>query len=415
MGQTQNSCLQLDGDYDFVAVPSLLECFPNLTIEMWVNRSHTDNFVDGLFGNQGWWSCGDLHYQIDRGDPAARWHFNVACGSQESWSGIDIPEYEWCHLAVTYEQGQEVVYYYNGQEAIRVPTEGDLCANLNQADLSLGCTHSSVSDRYFRGKMDDFRIWDYIRSPEDISGNMSEELSGSESGLVLYYNFNTPSGSTVIDLSPNHFDGTLSGDAVIVECNDLILPVDLLSFDAVSSDGAIRLSFSTASESSNDHFEIWKGEDADEGFALLTLITSQGNTASGHSYEYVDRDVEAGETYWYYLVDVDLNGNRTEHRNHTLSATAGVSSEVPASYSLTAYPNPFNPATTISFSLPDAEFVRVTVFDLTGREVALLLDKPVSSGQHHVTFNATGLPSGIYLVQLQAGEMKLAQKVALVK
>lgn len=196
---------------------------------------------------------------------------------------------------------------------------------------------------------------------------------------------------------------------------DEILPVELLSFNAVSSNDVIRLSFSTASETDNDHFEIWKSENADDESALLTSISSQGNSASEHHYEYVDRAVEAGRTYWYYLADVDINGNRTEHRSQTISATAASSSGVPTEYILTAYPNPFNPTTTISFTLPEAGAAQVAVYDLTGREVAQLVSESLSSGQHDATFDASGLPSGIYLVRLQAGAIQLTQKVALVK
>ncbi len=67
------------------------------------------------------------------------------------------------------------------------------------------------------------------------------------------------------------------------------------------------------------------------------------------------------------------------------------------------YPNPFNPATKIGFSLPEAADVRLEVFDVTGRQVALLLNEHKPAGHHDVTFDAGDLSSGVYLYRIQAG------------
>ncbi|MEX1054676.1 MAG: T9SS type A sorting domain-containing protein, partial [Rhodothermales bacterium] len=65
------------------------------------------------------------------------------------------------------------------------------------------------------------------------------------------------------------------------------------------------------------------------------------------------------------------------------------------------YPNPFNPATTIEFSLPSASRVRLAVYDMLGREVAVLVNGALSAGTHGADFNASRLPSGAYMYQLR--------------
>ena len=65
------------------------------------------------------------------------------------------------------------------------------------------------------------------------------------------------------------------------------------------------------------------------------------------------------------------------------------------------YPNPFNPMTTIPFDLPEASRVQIHIYDLTGREVAVVASGQYSAGSHTVTFNGSGLPSGIYLIRAQ--------------
>ena len=80
-----------------------------------------------------------------------------------------------------------------------------------------------------------------------------------------------------------------------------------------------------------------------------------------------------------------------------------------------AYPNPFNRQTVISFELRAASQVELGVFDTTGREVQTLVDDRKTAGLHDVTFNASGLSSGIYFVRLQTGDGVKSQKLLLLK
>jgi len=79
------------------------------------------------------------------------------------------------------------------------------------------------------------------------------------------------------------------------------------------------------------------------------------------------------------------------------------------------YPNPFNPATVISFNLPDQEQVRLAVYDMLGREVAVLVDETRTAGSYQVTFNASKLSSGSYIYRLEAGGQILTQQMTLIK
>jgi len=65
-----------------------------------------------------------------------------------------------------------------------------------------------------------------------------------------------------------------------------------------------------------------------------------------------------------------------------------------------AYPNPFNPSTTLSLDLASTGEVELTVFNLGGQRVRTLVDGPMAAGRHELTFDATRLPSGLYLARL---------------
>jgi aminopeptidase N len=84
-------------------------------------------------------------------------------------------------------------------------------------------------------------------------------------------------------------------------------------------------------------------------------------------------------------------------------------------YGLSVYPNPFNPYTTIRYSLPEAQFVALSIFDLLGREVAVLSQGYQSAGEHTVQWNAARQSSGIYLCKIRSGQWYETRKVMLLK
>lgn len=79
------------------------------------------------------------------------------------------------------------------------------------------------------------------------------------------------------------------------------------------------------------------------------------------------------------------------------------------------FPNPFNPSTNIKFYLPSRAFVSLKVFDLIGREVAILANEELSAGNHSRQWNAANMPSGVYFYRLQAGQLTLTKKLVLLR
>ena len=87
----------------------------------------------------------------------------------------------------------------------------------------------------------------------------------------------------------------------------------------------------------------------------------------------------------------------------------------PYALSLSAYPNPFNPSTTLSFSLPKAGNVKLEVFDVTGRLVTTLADERFEAGEHTLRFDGSALPSGVYFARVHTGDVSQTQKLLLLK
>ena len=80
-----------------------------------------------------------------------------------------------------------------------------------------------------------------------------------------------------------------------------------------------------------------------------------------------------------------------------------------------AYPNPFNPVTTIEFALEKRGPVNLSVYDMLGRSIAVLVDSEMNAGTHSVAFNASHLPSGLYIIRMEASRQHWTQWVSLVK
>ena len=218
---------------------------------------------------------------------------------------------------------------------------------------------------------------------------------------------------------------------------DNSLPVQLLSFQAISNDNGIMLEWQTASEINNLGFEIFRRSELDTvyrkiaSYETVPELVGQGDSNIGATYRYLDSKVIPGETYWYKLVDVDYDGSRTEHP--PVMATfiyAGVvkirKGELPSTLQLAQnYPNPFNHRTIIEFSVPasgvqEAIPVQLRIFDITGRPVATLLDGNLSPGYYQVSWDGkthagTIAASGMYLYVLRTPRQMVSRRLMLVK
>ncbi|MBU1937256.1 T9SS type A sorting domain-containing protein, partial [bacterium] len=124
---------------------------------------------------------------------------------------------------------------------------------------------------------------------------------------------------------------------------------------------------------------------------------------------------------FYWTVHAAAEGDTVEASNGEglfymdIIGIADEASVMPLKYSLSAYPNPFNPSTRITFDLKKAGHVSLKVFDLLGREVAILVDEVHPAGIHNATFDGSDLPSGIYFYRLQAGDFVQTKKMVLLK
>ncbi len=158
------------------------------------------------------------------------------------------------------------------------------------------------------------------------------------------------------------------------------------------------------------------GGDVDGGGSFLygTRITLEAIANDGRVFE---NWTEAGE-----IVSTSPSYTFTVTGARNLVASFGIDTnienetELPRKVTLNQnYPNPFNPTTIIEFALPESGFVRLDVFDITGRHISTLINGQVQAGSHTKTFDASRLSSGVYLYRLQTAQTVLTRKMILIK
>ena len=181
----------------------------------------------------------------------------------------------------------------------------------------------------------------------------------------------------------------------------------------------LRVTYSPANDGTNDFVSAQLRNSYNEAFphALLRIAMPPANdyVVSGGTLTQVDATADPVICY----VEVNL----AARRNVTVTVEADHTTDGPApapAQRLSVHPNPFNPCTEIAFTLAEPATCRVTVFDLRGRTLAVLVDEHRAAGAHTVTWHGTdtggeALASGTYLLGVQAGSYAETRKITLVR
>jgi hypothetical protein len=194
-----------------------------------------------------------------------------------------------------------------------------------------------------------------------------------------------------------------------------LIPVELISFKANISDGNVKLYWSTATETNNLGFEIYRTiKNNEQSWQKIGFVQGLGTTTEVQSYSFTDKSTLSGN-YLYRLKQIDYDGS------YEYSNIIEVEVLNPTEFSLEQnYPNPFNPGTTIKFMISSAlggGFTILKVYDVLGNEVAVLVNEEKQAGIYEVEFsnNNLNLTSGVYYYQLIAGSYIATKKMMILK
>ena len=271
-------------------------------------------------------------------------------------------------------------------------------------DPITNCNESSFSNGYIAGQIA------YLANKLNISPQQARLLARSNSSSaqsITYVQYGK------IDL----------GNAIQSSDSTSTLPIELTSFTAAQSINHVTLNWTTSTELNNYGFEIERSQSPipsqREGALRIPLLGNwetigfvygSGNSNSTKYYSFIDKDIFQSGEYFYRLKQIDDDGS------FKYSITVQLKINKPLSFELKQnYPNPFNPITKISWQSPVSCRQTLRIFNLLGKEVAVLADKEKPAGTYEVIWNAANMPSGVYFYQLKAGSFTDIKKLLLLK
>lgn len=190
----------------------------------------------------------------------------------------------------------------------------------------------------------------------------------------------------------------------VIFMNSNTLPVSLVYFSATAKEKAIGLRWTTASEFNNKGFEIQRSNNG-VNWSAVGFVGGAGNSTSTINYSFDDENLSPGK-YYYRLkqIDIDLRFVYSPIVSAVLGGKEFFSLEQ-------NYPNPSKSETIIKFTLPRPAKVNLSLFDMNGRLVKVLLDGSKDSGTHAISLNASTLSTGLYYYKIQAGENSAVKKM----
>lgn len=400
------------------------------TIDTWFSRAHNIFIDDGYAYVIGTNNGGGMHI-LDLSDPV-----NPTRSSYYTGSGYIHDVYVWDDTVVACA---EDVY-----DLVDVTNKNS--AQLISSSIALPgiYAHSgwmTEDKRYFFGTEEfnsiDITVWDLVdRTSWNLVVPSWEMPTGStvhnlfikgDYAHVSYYS----DGYVVLDIS-DPLNPILAGDyntssmwgcypylpSGITICSDMddglyvfqfdgSVPVELSSFTAKTNENSVLLSWETVTEKNNQGFEIERKVEDD--FITIGFVSGYGTTTESKQYSYQDKSLDNG-VYEYRLKQIDFDGS-FEYSDVVEVEVSSMNTFVLEQN----YPNPFNPSTNIKFNLPSSDFTNLSIYNMVGEKVSELVNEVIPAGEHNLNFNASNLPSGIYIAKLSAGTFNQTIKMTLLK
>lgn len=224
----------------------------------------------------------------------------------------------------------------------------------------------------------------------------------------------TSSGNTYIRSGDNNSDYTLvaaSSISDVPNSGSTALPVQITVFMLTVNKNKVTLTWSTATEVNNYGFEIQRSlvNGQRSVWEKVGFVQGNGNSNSPKNYSFKD-EPKGGREFRYRLKQIDFNG--AFEYSEIVTTILEKANEFKLEQN---FPNPFNPITRISYTVPERTNVKLCVYDLLAQKIAELVNGYHEAGRYEVTFDGSTFPSGTYFYKLEAGSYVEVKKLLLIK
>ena len=244
----------------------------------------------------------------------------------------------------------------------------------------------------------------------DLSNNNGASFKNIAKGITAtQFSWDTTGSgvknSSLLRVTGYSIDSTLSG--FDTTRYDSIVPVEMIIFKATKTSNGVLLKWSTSVEQNNRGFEIQRSRDG-VNFVKIGFVEGRGTTITIQEYKFLDHPTESGKIY-YRLKQMDFSGR------FNYSEIISVQWKPDLIALAHNYPNPFNPTTMIGFAIMEKGNVKLSVLNVLGEEIRVLLNEELEAGYHSIDFDGNELPSGVYFYKIQSGNFIDTKKMILLR
>lgn len=267
-------------------------------------------------------------------------------------------------------------------------------------DLTIDATNSIISIMVYKNVTSRFNL---KLEPPNVDHFDSNTVINQWQQLVFDHSDAIGQTAATLTIIPDQEDGARTHSSITywdnIDFSGSIVPVELTSFTGKYVGNTVQLKWSTATELNNLGFDIQRSAEGNR-FVTIGFLQGKGTTTESNNYSYVDRAISPNTQYSYRLKQIDFDGS------YDYSEPVNLGKSLPVDFELSQnFPNPFNPSTKISFSLPVNSNVSLDIYNLIGEKVMTVYDGELEAGTHSYEVNGADLSSGIYIYRLtSAGE-----------
>ncbi len=389
----------------------------SFTAEFWMATTGLDEIVLST-----WTGEEDRNYPLEMVvDAAGRIRFYCGQpGRHTSMSSIrPLADGTWHHVAVAYHGEQRALRLMVDGVAVDSVEQVSLPGGYLRPDLAVGGrlppANSTGRVALFSGYLDVLRLWNVARSPSEVRQTMREEEIRQESEeersrwtreaeQVITFTFDEPPPAEVVRRWPREAERVAS---------TLRLRRSLHDLRASMLDGQVELRW--RSDATGVKAFIVERATRGTSFEEVRRLTPEDAEPTSRPGErlFTTTDEPTAQVVYYRIREVYAGG--TDRVSGTFKVGVGPREPEPASGIVGNYPNPFSGKTTIEFELDEPAAVRLTLWDVSGKRLAVILDQSMSAGQHRHTLSSRDLPSGTYFVRLEADNASDSHQIVVLR
>ena len=308
-----------------------------------------------------------------------------------------VADGQWHHIALTHQpQAGWTRLFLDGvaADSLYSPTPP---AIMQRSALALGArlpapNVSAQTIGGYTGMLDELRLWPRARRLAEIQRTMRQALDAADDQVVLL-GFDEAIPNILIERRTARSERIFS---------DLTFFYPVRNVQAVVEAEEVLLTWETR----DPHTTAFVVERSTNGRSFeaigeVTVPPADPRARPGQARPFEFRDVDVAAQVVFYRIRQRFEGG-TERFSETIKL--GLGQDVEEAFLVGNFPNPFNPTTTIVYEVRKAQRVRISVWDLSGQQVTVLVDEAHEPGNYEVGFEGSDLPSGTYFVQLQSSK-----------